>query len=138
MDCGDPPALDNGRLTETPPTSTTAGSTVTYECNDGYVFEEGSGAMSRTCLETGEWSSEDIKCDLQLIDSNGDNSESMPTQNIFQIEFPCITASRNASYLLALHVQYLVNTFLYQILVEVKPTNHSLYLWGHFSVDFWP
>ena len=61
VDCGVPPTLDNGRLTETPPASTNLGSTVTYVCDDGYKFEEGS-PMSRTCLETGEWSNEDIKC----------------------------------------------------------------------------
>ena len=60
VNCGPPPTLDNGRLTETP-TNTTAGSTIMYVCDNGYVFEEGS-AMFRTCLETGEWSNEYIKC----------------------------------------------------------------------------
>ena len=69
MDCGVPPTLDNGRLTETPPASTTLGSVVTYVCDDGYEFEEGS-PMSRTCLETGEWSNEDINC---LKDNTGGN-----------------------------------------------------------------
>ena len=61
MDCGDPPELENGELTETPPTRTTVGSTVTYVCDDGYVFDECS-EMSRTCLETGDWSNEVIEC----------------------------------------------------------------------------
>ena len=70
MDCGVPPPLDNGKLTETTPT-TTVGSNVTYECNDDYEFEEGS-AMSRTCLKLGEWSNEDIKCLLK--DNTGEST----------------------------------------------------------------
>ena len=79
MDCGTPPTLENGRLTVTPLTNTTVGSIVTYECDDGYEFGEGS-AISQICLKTGDWSNEDIKCNLKT--SNGDNSESMLAQNI--------------------------------------------------------
>ena len=61
MDCGTPPTLDNGKLTVTPPVSTTLGATVTYECENGYEFGEGS-AMTRTCLDTEMWSNEDIEC----------------------------------------------------------------------------
>ena len=61
MDCGDPPTLDNGRLTVSPPASIILGSVVTYECNDGFVFAEDS-AMTRECLNTGDWSNEDIRC----------------------------------------------------------------------------
>ena len=75
MDCGTPPTLENGKLTVTPPVSTTLGATVMYECDDGYEFGQGS-AMSQTCRDTGEWSDEDIKCNLKT--SNGDNCESMP------------------------------------------------------------
>ena len=69
VDCGVPPPLDNGRLSETSPANTTAGSNVTYVCDDGYEFEEGS-AISRTCLESGDWSNEDITC---IKDNTGGN-----------------------------------------------------------------
>jgi hypothetical protein len=39
VDCGDPPTLDNGRLTVSPPASIILGSVVTYECNDGFVLD---------------------------------------------------------------------------------------------------
>ena len=95
VDCGTPPPLENGKLTVTPPVSATLGATVTYECDDGYEFGEGS-AMNRTCLDTGEWSNEDIKCNLKT--SNEENSECMPVQNItsfyhnFIPSITCITS----------------------------------------------
>uniref|UniRef100_UPI00398E86A5 C4b-binding protein alpha chain-like n=1 Tax=Pristiophorus japonicus TaxID=55135 RepID=UPI00398E86A5 len=56
-DCGKPPVLDNGSLTEdyiTEP-SFSVGDTVTYKCFSGYVFQPG-GSWRITCQEDSTWS----------------------------------------------------------------------------------
>ena len=58
MDCGPPPELDNGNVTFD---STLFGSVATYECDEDYFFDDGI-KMTRTCLESGEWSNEDLQC----------------------------------------------------------------------------
>ena len=59
IDCGSPPTLDNGQIGMQ--NTTTFGSMVTYECNENYFFDDGT-KPSRTCLSSGEWSNEDIRC----------------------------------------------------------------------------
>ena len=59
IDCGSPPAPDNGRIVML--NMTTFGSMVTYECNENYFFGNGT-EPSRTCESSGEWSNEDIQC----------------------------------------------------------------------------
>ena len=58
MDCGPPPEIDNGNVTFD---STLFGSVATYECDEDYFFDDGI-KTTRTCLESGEWSNEDILC----------------------------------------------------------------------------
>ena len=58
MDCGLPPELDNGRVDYN---STLFGSVATYECNEDYFFDDGI-KPTRTCLESGHWSNEDLLC----------------------------------------------------------------------------
>jgi hypothetical protein len=59
LDCGLPPELENGRMSNLSIT-TTYNSTVTYECKDGYYFHNND--TSRTCLSSGNWSDENILC----------------------------------------------------------------------------
>ena len=59
LDCGLPPELENGRMSNLSIT-TTYHSTVTYECKDGYYFHNND--TSRTCLSSGNWSDENILC----------------------------------------------------------------------------
>ena len=54
LDCGHPPELENGRI------SNLSNSTASYECNDGYYFHNND--TSRTCLSSGNWSDENILC----------------------------------------------------------------------------
>ena len=58
MDCGGPPELRNGRISNT---SSTYNFTVTYECDDGFEFD-GAIDMSRTCLASGNWSNGEFMC----------------------------------------------------------------------------
>ena len=58
MDCGGPPELRNGRISNT---SSTYNFTVTYECDDGFEFG-GAIDMSRTCLASGNWSNGEFMC----------------------------------------------------------------------------
>ena len=55
VECGDPPELSNGRVSHLNETF------VTYDCDDGYFFQEGL-STSRTCLENGNWTKENIIC----------------------------------------------------------------------------
>ena len=50
VDCGSPPAIDNGSPGTS--TSTTFGGTVTYTCDNGFTL---SGSAMITCLATGMW-----------------------------------------------------------------------------------
>ena len=60
-DCGDPPEIENGLISYISFNATTT--TVTYECADGYYFQEGvEYSTSRTCLTSGNWSEENILC----------------------------------------------------------------------------
>ena len=60
MDCGDPPELGNGSISNTS-MNTTYNSTVTYECDDGFEFI-GAIDMSRTCLASANWSNGVFMC----------------------------------------------------------------------------
>ena len=51
--------LESGALAM--PANTTYGSTVAYVCNEDYLFSEVS-SETHTCLVSGLWSDEDIKC----------------------------------------------------------------------------
>ena len=56
-ECGDPPELQNGRISHLNETF------VLYDCIDGYQFQEGIGyGTSRTCLTNGIWTNENIFC----------------------------------------------------------------------------
>ena len=61
MDCGGPPELRNGRISNTSSMTTTYNSTVKYECDDGFEFD-GAIDMSRTCLASGNWSNGEFMC----------------------------------------------------------------------------
>ena len=61
MDCGGPPELRNGRISDTSSMTTTYNSTVKYECDDGFEFD-GAIDMSRTCLASGNWSNGEFMC----------------------------------------------------------------------------
>ena len=58
MDCGDPPELRNGSISNMS-MNTTLNSTVTYECDDGFEFI---GVIGITCLASGNWSNRDSVC----------------------------------------------------------------------------
>ena len=51
------------------PANTTYGSTVTYVCNEDYVFSKVS-SETHTCLVSGLWSDEDIECCESQIRDN--------------------------------------------------------------------
>ena len=60
VECGDPPELSNGRISHLNETF------VTYDCDDGYFFQEGL-STSRTCLENGNWTKENIISDKGFV-----------------------------------------------------------------------
>jgi hypothetical protein len=56
-ECGNPPELQNGRISHLNETF------VLYDCIDGYQFQEGiEYGTSRTCLTKGIWTNENIIC----------------------------------------------------------------------------
>ena len=57
VDCGDPPAPENGDVSAD---QTTLGNTATQSCNEGYILQ---GVEERTCLPSGEWSDEVAQCE---------------------------------------------------------------------------
>ena len=59
VDCGPPPELDNGNVTFS---STLVDSVATYECDEDYFFDDDGTKTTRTCLDSGEWSNEDLLC----------------------------------------------------------------------------
>ena len=65
--CGPPPELDNGNMTFD---STLFGSVATYECDEDYFFDDGT-QTTRTCLESGEWSNENLLCSEFVSESHG-------------------------------------------------------------------
>ena len=56
VDCGSLASPANGQVSLT---TTTFGSTATYECDAGYVLV---GGETRTCQESGSWSGQDPEC----------------------------------------------------------------------------
>ena len=61
IDCGEPPLYPNAVVVDTGGPSTTFGSEVTYQCNEGYRFENRSGiAANSTCRGSGNWSTPPI------------------------------------------------------------------------------
>ena len=56
VDCGIPQAPANGSVTVS---GTTFNSTATYSCDSGYILH---GNITRTCLETGLWSTSSPTC----------------------------------------------------------------------------
>ena len=59
-DCGDPPDVENGFISHIFITNIT---TLTYECTNGYFFQEGVEYNTfRTCLSSNDWSEEIISC----------------------------------------------------------------------------
>ena len=72
VDCGGPPELRNGRISNTSSMTTTYNSTVKYECDDGFEFI-GAIDMSRTCLASGNWSNGEFMCS-ELYGSYGPSS----------------------------------------------------------------
>lgn len=53
--------------------STTFGSTATYECDSGYTL---SGAVQRTCEDSGSWQPAEPTCPRELQYRNGKNVDS--------------------------------------------------------------
>ena len=59
-DCGDPPDVENGFISHISIKNIT---TLTYECTDGYFFQEGVEYNTfRTCLSSSDWSEEIVSC----------------------------------------------------------------------------
>ena len=61
VDCGNPGLPQNGRRSLS---STTFGSSVTFECNSGYKLE---GQSSRQCQASGSWSGSVPQCVCKLL-----------------------------------------------------------------------
>ena len=55
--CGSPPEIENGKISKFI-TNTACNPVVSYECDDGYYFDNWS--TNKTCLNSGEWSDESI------------------------------------------------------------------------------
>ena len=56
--CGDPPDLENGMIVSLSE-NTSLDSDVVYKCDEGYLPTE---EITRTCLESGNWSMDSISC----------------------------------------------------------------------------
>ena len=67
VDCGDPPELENGRISNLS-MATVYNSIAFYECIDGYHFQNDN--TSRMCLLSGNWSDESIQCGECYVPTN--------------------------------------------------------------------
>ena len=60
VDCGQPPAPDNGAISVT---QTVFNSTALYICNNGYLLN---GPIMRVCQDNGTWSGVNPTCERML------------------------------------------------------------------------